>query len=109
MYPSILNAVLQVHVPLDAPNPSFAEQYLPSGTNEDSLLPLSHLSPKTLLGGSSSDRETAGQLYATQIASAIVARNPEERRTVLIGFGLKDMNMDRKVFYDTIDLALRCL
>lgn len=70
---------------------------------------MAHLTPKTLLGGSASDRETMGQLYATQIASAIVTRNPEERRTVLIGFGLRDVEASREAFYDTIDLVLGCL
>lgn len=96
-------------MPLDAPNPSFAEQYLPSGSDEDSLLPMTHLTPKTLLGGSTSDRETMGQLYATQIASAIVTRNPEEKRTVLIGLGLSKMVANREAFYDTVDLVLKCL
>lgn len=70
---------------------------------------MAHLTPKTLLGGAASDRETMGQLYATQIASAIVTRNPEERRTVLIGFGLRDAEVGREAFYDTIDLVLGCL
>ncbi|KAL2055182.1 hypothetical protein ABVK25_004520 [Lepraria finkii] len=66
-----------IQVPLDSPNPGFADQYLPSGNNDDALLPMAHLTPKTLLGGSTSGRETVGQLYATQIASAIIMRNPE--------------------------------
>lgn len=70
---------------------------------------MAHLLPKTLLGGSTSERETVGQLYATQIASAIVTRNPEERRTVVIGFGLRNVKARREVFYDTIDLVLGCL
>jgi proteasome assembly chaperone 3 len=70
---------------------------------------MAHLSPKTLLGGSASERETMGQLYATQIASSIVTRNPEEKRTVLIGFGLRDVKVDREVFFDIIDLVMGCL
>ncbi len=50
-----------------------------------------------------------GQLYATQIASSIVTRNPEEKRTVLIGFGLRDVKVDREVFFDIIDLVMGCL
>lgn len=103
------NSVLQIHVPLDAPNPNFAEQYLPSATDEDNLLPLAQLSPKTLLGGSTSERETLGQLYATHIASAIVTRNPDEKRTVLIGLGLTKFELSREMFYDTIDLVVQCL
>lgn len=29
-----------------------------------------------------------GQLYGTQIASAILTRNPDERRSLLVGMGL---------------------
>ena len=99
----------QIHVPLDSYDPNFADQYMPSANDEDALLPMAHLSPKTLLGGSTSERETVGQLYATQIASAIVARNPEEKRTVLVGLGLSKFEARREVFYDTVDLLMRCL
>ncbi|KAL9075192.1 MAG: hypothetical protein Q9161_001878 [Pseudevernia consocians] len=98
-----------VHVPLDSPNPNFADQYIPAGNDEDALLPLAHLSPKTLLGGSTSERETVGQLYATQIASAIVTRNPDEKRTVLVGLGLSKFEARRESFYDTLDLVMKCL
>ena len=101
--------VAQIHVPLDTPNPNFADQHLPSNANGNSLLPMTHLSPHTLLGGSTSERETVGQLYATQIASAIVTRNPEEKRTVLLGIGLSKMETSREVFYDMIDLVQQCL
>lgn len=70
---------------------------------------MAHLFPKTLLGGSTSERETIGQLYATQIASAVVTRNPEERRTMVIGLGLSNVKASREDFFDTIDLVLRCL
>jgi proteasome assembly chaperone 3 len=50
-----------------------------------------------------------GQLYATQIASAIVTRNPEEKRTVIIGFGLKHYQSNREMFYDTVELVEQCL
>ncbi|KAL6719651.1 hypothetical protein ACLMJK_001572 [Lecanora helva] len=98
-----------VHVPLETQSPNFGEQYIPSESNDDSLLPLPYLSPKTLLGGSTSERETVGHLYASQIASAIVARHPEETRTVLVGLGLTNLQNSREVFYDIIDLVLRCL
>ena len=89
---------------IDSPNPSYAEQYIPSSSEEDSLLPIAHLTPKTLLGGSTSERETISQLYATQIASAIITRNPEEKRTVVVGLGLSNTDVKRDVFYDVIDL-----
>ncbi|MCJ1455372.1 hypothetical protein MMC28_005727 [Mycoblastus sanguinarius] len=98
-----------IHVPLDSPNPNFAEQHLPSGSDEDGLLPMAHLTPKTLLGGSTSERETVGQLYATQIASIIITKKPEEKRTILIGLGLSKFEANREAFYDTIDVVMKCL
>ena len=53
--------------------------------------------------------ETTGQLYATQIASAIAMRNPQENRMVLLGLGLSKVEANREVFYDTMDLVLSCL
>lgn len=70
---------------------------------------MAHLTPRTLLGGSTSDRETIGQLYATQIASAVTARNPQENRTVIVGLGLSKLEANRQAFYDTIDLVMACL
>ena len=90
-------------------NPNIADQYLSPATNDDSLLPMAHLTPKTLLGGSNQERETVGQLYATQIASIIANKNPHEKRTVLIGLGLSKSEASREAFYDTIDLVKRCL
>ncbi|KAL9602826.1 MAG: hypothetical protein Q9219_001521 [cf. Caloplaca sp. 3 TL-2023] len=100
-----------IHVPLDVPNPTATDQYLPSAaTSEDSLLPMSHLNPHTLLGASNSERETVGQLYAAQIASIVSAKDPHEKRTVLVGLGLnKFETTSREIFYDMIDLVRKCL
>ena len=68
-----------------------------------------HLTPKTLLGGSNGERETVGQLYATQIASAILSRNPDEKRSVLLGLGMSKLEANREVFYDLIDLVVKVL
>lgn len=70
---------------------------------------MAHLSPKTLLGGSTSERETIGQLYATQIASAITSKNPQENRIAVIGLGLNKLEANRQTFYDVIDLVMTCL
>lgn len=98
-----------IHVPLDTSDPNYSSQQLTSSENEDSLLPMPHLTPKTLLGGSNSERETIAQLYATQIASAILTRNPEEKRSVLFGLGLSKFEAKREVFYDTIELVMKVL
>ncbi|KAL8964497.1 MAG: hypothetical protein Q9197_006906 [Variospora fuerteventurae] len=98
-----------IHVPLSVSNPTSTGQYLPTATSQDSLLPMTHLTPKTLLGGSNPQRETIGQLYATQIASIIATKNPHEKRTVLVGLGLSKFEVSRLVFYDTIDLVRKCI
>ncbi|MCJ1228904.1 hypothetical protein MMC12_005568 [Toensbergia leucococca] len=98
-----------IHVPLDSASPTYADQHLPAPTDDNDLLPMSHLTPKTLLGVSTPERETIGQLYATQIASAIALKNPQENRTIIIGLGLSKTEANRETFLDTVDLVLRCL
>ncbi|KAI4091381.1 MAG: hypothetical protein LQ339_008133 [Xanthoria mediterranea] len=98
-----------INVPLDATNPSATDQYLPSANEEDSLLPMTHLTPRTLLGGATEERETLGQLYAVQIASLIASKNPQEKRTVMVGLGLSKVEASREDFYNTIDLVRKCL
>ena len=70
---------------------------------------MAHLTPKTLLGSSTPERETMGQLYATQIASAITSKNPEESRIVLVGLGLNKVEANREAFFDIIELVYECL
>ena len=61
-----------------------------SHSNEgDDTLPLSHLTPTTLLGAGDSERETRGQLLGAAIGSLILERKPEERRTLVLGLGLR--------------------
>ncbi|KAL8947636.1 MAG: hypothetical protein Q9222_006108 [Ikaeria aurantiellina] len=98
-----------IHVPLDASNPSATDEHLPSAATDDSLLPMTHLTPKTLLGGSNQERETIGQLYAAQIASIIATKNPQDKRTVLVGLGLNKSVVNREEFYNTMDLVRQCL
>jgi proteasome assembly chaperone 3 len=69
------------------------------------MLPMAHLTPKTLLGAGGDQRETIGHLYASQIATAIMKRNPEETRTVLVGFGLEKVDTERETFFDLIELV----
>lgn len=76
---------------------------------DSGLLPLPHLTPKTLLGGGGDERETTGQLYAVQIASHIARRNSEEKRTLLVGLGLLKPKPDREAFFDLIELVQRIL
>lgn len=70
---------------------------------------MTHLTPKTLLGGSNEERETVGQLYAAQIATIIATKKPEEMRSVIVGLGLSDFEASREAFYDTVDLVRKCI
>jgi proteasome assembly chaperone 3 len=73
------------------------------------MLPLGHLTPKTLMGAGGEQRETVGHLYASQIASVIATRNPEEARTVLIGFGLHKIDLERETFFDLLELVQKVI
>ena len=99
--------VAQMQVKMDASNPARGENYLPAG--EDDLLPMSSLTATTLLGGGHAEREMAGQLYASQIASLIVAKNPDEGRTLLVGLGLNRPETSRTQYFDLLELVTRCL
>lgn len=73
------------------------------------MLPLAHLTPKTLLGGGGEQRETLGHLYATQTASMISTRSPDDMRTLLVGFGLQKVEMEREAFFDLLELVQKVL
>jgi len=73
------------------------------------MLPLGHLTPKTLLGAGGEQRETLGHLYASQIASAIATRDPEETRTIVVGFGLQKVEMESEGFFDMMELIQKVL
>ncbi|KAK8101192.1 uncharacterized protein PG998_007401 [Apiospora kogelbergensis] len=94
-----------IQVPLLAPSPAAAEMPLPN----PSLLPLAHLTPRTLLGGGGEERESSGQLYAAQIASHIARKNSEEGRTLLVGLGLQKPTPNRESFFDLIELIQKVL
>lgn len=53
--------------------------------------------------------EMIGQLYARQIASAILSKTPNERRALVVGLGLLSVEADRDVFFAVVDLVLQCL
>ena len=53
-----------------------------------------------------------GQLYASQIASAITAKNPEETRTLVLGLGLgkeAGVEADRETFLKLVELVLEII
>lgn len=97
-------------VPLLSDNPTHSDPHFqtnPSG--DDALLPSIRFAPRTLLGAGGTDREAMGQLYASQIASAITTKSPEEGRSLMLGLGLAKVEMDRDVFLQVIDLVLSVL
>ena len=47
------------------------------------------VNPRFLLGSVADPRGEIAQLYAMQIAGLILAQNPQEARTLLVGLGLK--------------------
>ncbi|MCJ1340268.1 hypothetical protein MMC09_005562 [Bachmanniomyces sp. S44760] len=99
----------QIQVPLESISLGGMEHYLPSSSDEEGLMPMSHLQPKTLLGASNSEREMIGQLYATHIASAILTKDPDEKRTVLVGLGLSNLNPGQDTYRELLPLILDSL
>ncbi|KAI1816686.1 hypothetical protein GGS20DRAFT_536522 [Poronia punctata] len=94
-----------IQVPLSAPSPAAVDMALAN----ESLLPMSHLTPKTLLGGGGEERESLAQLYAVQIASYIARRDSEERRTLVVGLGLNRLRPEREAFFDVLELIQKVL
>jgi proteasome assembly chaperone 3 len=50
-----------------------------------------------------------GQLYASQIASTIITKNPDERRLLVLGLGFAKVEMEREAYFDVVELVLKCL
>lgn len=68
-------------------------------------LPATPWTPKTLLGAAGEGRDTLGHLYAAQIASHLSLRNPDEKRTLLLGLGLEKVETAREAFFDMLELV----
>ena len=70
-----------------------------------------HLTATTILGASTSERDTVGQLCATQIASAIVTKHPEETRLLVVGMGLRKDQLtsehSSQMFMDLLEAILK--
>ena len=97
----------QIQTPLMGPSPGMGDTALPGSAR--GLLPATHLTPKTLLGAGGDDRETFGQLYAAQIGSLLSLRDPEDKRTLVLGLGLAKHDTEREGFFDMIELAQKIL
>ncbi|RMJ19883.1 hypothetical protein CDV36_000483 [Fusarium kuroshium] len=96
-----------IQVPLTGSSAGVVEMTLPSMNK--GLLPSTHLTPTTLLGGGGEERETLGQLYAAQLASHISLRSPDDRRILVVGLGLAKTDLEREAFFDLLELAQKVL
>jgi len=104
-----------IHVPLDASLPeapripSLDAEEGEDDTPQSDLLPMSHLTATTILGGRDPERETSGHLLASQIASSLVSRDPEDQRTFVLGLGLSQATLSREAFVDIVSAAIAVL
>ena len=96
-----------MQVAMDPANPSRGQNFLPSGSDE--MLPSSDMTAHTLLGGATPERELTGKLYASQLATMIATKNPEETRSVLVGLGLNKAESSQEQFLDLMELVVQCL
>jgi proteasome assembly chaperone 3 len=74
-----------------------------------SPLPAANLTPNTLLGGGTGDRDTIGHMYAAQIANHLSLQNPDSGRTLVLGLGMRDMEGGREGFVDVLELVQKIL
>ncbi|KAJ4168014.1 hypothetical protein NW754_011828 [Fusarium falciforme] len=95
-----------IQVPLTGSSAGVVEMTLPSMNK--GLLPSTHLTPTTLLGGGGEERETLGQLYAAQLASHLSLRSPDDRRILVVGLGLAKTDLERKLSLIFLSLPRRC-
>lgn len=96
-------------MPLENSNPGTSGFHTIPEEGNDSLLPLPELTATTVLGGRADHWERIGHLYACQIASAIVTKNPNEKRLLVVGLGLNKPDIDRDVFLEVLELVLQCI
>lgn len=69
------------------------------------MLPMTHLTPTTMIGPRGTDRETLSHGVVTQIATRLILQNPDDRRSVVLGIGLAPGTLDREQYFDLLDLA----
>lgn len=103
-------------VPLQADNPTSSDPHFNlardtegEGGDSDALLPVTRFQPRILMGAGGTERETVGQLYASQIASLITMRNAGEGRALMLGLGLERAVLSRDGFLEVLDLVTRVL
>ncbi|KIV98996.1 uncharacterized protein PV09_09276 [Verruconis gallopava] len=97
-----------VHVPL-APAPA-ADLHAPlrAVDPDTALLPDTHATATTILGGTVPGLDILGQTLATSLASAIASKSPGESRLLVLGLGL-DRAMEAVRSEDFAELMGLCL
>jgi proteasome assembly chaperone 3 len=102
-----------VHVPLaTATADPLSSGPISNSTSENELLPMSHLTATTVLGGTKRDDEIIGQTLATTIASALLVKRPHEERLLVIGAGwlnAAETLTGRAQFEEVLGLVLEVL
>lgn len=103
-----------LHVPLlNAAPPDSAllnvSNEMDEGAPDSTLLPFSHLTATTVLGGTKPEYEILGQTLATTIASAILMRRPDEQRMLVLAIGLENADLARDGFEALVGLCLDVL
>ncbi|KAF2161087.1 hypothetical protein M409DRAFT_28418 [Zasmidium cellare ATCC 36951] len=102
-----------VHVPLStaSADPMNPGPMAGSGSEND-LLPMTHLTATTVLGGTKREDEVVGQTLATTIGSAILMKRSSEERLLVVGLGLEDaagILTGRAQFDEVVGLVLEVL
>ncbi|CAK7224399.1 hypothetical protein SCUCBS95973_005504 [Sporothrix curviconia] len=109
-----------IQVPLSAPSSASVDAALPtgprSGNPATSLLPSTHLNPRTLFGAGGEVRETFGQLVAAQIGSLLALRDSSDLRTLVVGLGLtlpsggsSSDAQAQAIYFDVVELVQKAL
>jgi proteasome assembly chaperone 3 len=100
-----------VHVPLattstDPMNPGMFHNH----DTHNELLPMTHLTATTVLGGTRGNDEVVGQTLATTVGSALLMKRSQEERMLVLGLGINDMGeMGKSEFDAVVGLILECL
>ena len=99
------------HVPLattstDPMNPGMFHNH----DTHNELLPMTHLTATTVLGGTRGDDEVGGQTLATTVGSALLMKRPQEERMLVLGLGInRTGEMGKSEFDAVVGLILECL
>jgi len=106
-----------IHVPLSTANPTESSTMNAFSSYDDdgeerqdnTLLPYSHLTATTVLGGTKPEFEVLGQTLAVTVASSLLAKRPDEQKMLVLGLGLERADGGREGFDGLVGLCLDVL